>query len=73
MKTTSFDRTLEIRREANDSRKIQIVFVALLAVITVGLLSGCSSVPAPGPDQSQYNFNTEYPAVGSGWQWHSNL
>ena len=73
MKTTSIDRPLEIRSKANGSRKIQTALKVLLTVMTLVLLSGCSSVPAPGPDQSQYNFNTEYPAVGSGWPWHSNL
>jgi hypothetical protein len=73
MKTTSIDQTLKIRPEANGSKKIQTVLVMLLAAITLSLLSGCSSVPAAGPDQSKYNFDTEYPAVGSGWPWHSNL
>jgi hypothetical protein len=71
MKTTSIDRTLEIRSEAKG--KIQTALMVLLTVVTLGLLSGCSSVPAPGPDPSEYNFKTEYPAVGSGWPWHSNL
>jgi len=73
MKSTSIDRTLEIRSEAKSSRKIQAALVVLLTVVTLVLLSGCSSVPALGPDPSQYNFKTEYPAVGSGWPWHSNL
>jgi hypothetical protein len=73
MKTTSIDRILEIRSEANGFRKIQTALMVLLTVVTLVLLSGCSSVPAPGPDQSQYNFKTEYPAVGSGWPLHSNL
>ena len=73
MKTTNIDRILEIRSEGNGPRKIQRGLTVLLIVVTLVLFSGCSSVPAQGPDPSLYNFNTEYPAVGTGWPWHSNL
>ena len=68
MKTTSIDRTLEIRPEANSPRKIQAALVALLAVMALVLLSGCASVQG-NPDPLQYSPNTGYPAVGGEFPW----
>ena len=82
MTTTNINLTVEICSEdgieelplkTGGPKKIQAVLTMLLTVVTLVLFGGCSSVPALGPDPAQYNFNTEYPAVGSGWPRHSNL
>ena len=52
----------------NGSRKIQTALVALVAVMALGLLSGCASVHG-NPDPLQYNPNTGYPAVGGEFPW----
>ena len=51
-------------------RKIQAALVALLAVMVLVLLSGCTSVPVQGnSDPLQYNANTGYPVVDAGHPW----
>ena len=58
----------------NGSRKIQTALVALVAVMALVLLSGCTSVPVQANSAPlQYNPNTGSPAVGGEWPWVFHL
>ena len=52
---------------ANDPGEMQTRLVALGALMTILLLSGCASIRDQGDaDPWQYNPETGYPALGSG-------
>ena len=58
----------------NGSRKIQTALVALVPVMGLVLLSGCTSVPVQANSAPlQYNPNTGSPAVGGEWPWVFHL
>lgn len=51
--------------------RIQTAALMLLAVAALAFLSGCATpAGAGGPDPTEYNPNTGYPAVGAGAPWH---
>ena len=61
-------------KKLNGSRKIQTALVALVAVMALVLLSGCTSVPVQANSAPlQYNPNTGSPAVGGEWPWVFHL
>ena len=56
---------------SNDSRRIQVGLLALLAAMALVLPCDCASVALQGdPAPWQYHPNTGPPAVGDGLSWH---